>query len=512
MLRLIDHELLGEHTASLAPWLELAADANKVGFFSWNIMLNRLRWNSGAEERMGFTPGEMSSFDIWRKYAHPADAEQITRDVDALKESKASRLSFSYRFTPPDGSERVMRGVGHCLYDESGQLHGMIGINIDITDQVAAREALLRSEAQLRTIVDTVPDGVVMIDARGMVRGFNQQAEIMFGMAASEVIGRNIAVLMPEEIGSHHDGYLSAYLHGAPPKAIGRTRQLTARRADGSTFPIELNVGEAVIDDDRIFMGFVRDISERVAAAQRLELLRSEYLQSARLTVMGEMAAGLAHELNQPLAAASNYLSASELIAGTIDHEDAAALVDHARSARRSIKLAGDIIQRLRSFVGGSVVGVQDLDLHDSVQQSLALALAGPDRQFATIETDIPPATQVVADPVQLQQLFVNLIRNATEAMRGAGMTSGLLVIRAREEADRVEIRVEDDGPGFLPEMIENRNLPFGTTKGPSNLGLGLSICRRLLDGMDGTLSIENKEQGGASVAITLARGGGVSG
>lgn len=505
MLRLLESELSGlGSNDGVAAWLELAAEANEMGFFSWNIVEDKLSWNQGAEERMGLARGGIANFGDWCRYAEPQDAERVLADVAMLRQTRSKRYSFRYRFHSPTLGLRAMEGAAHCLYDEDGTLRGMVGVNRDYTAQLAATDALVRSETQFRTIFETVPDALVIIDHAGTVLSFSRHAVEMFGHPASEVIGKNITVLMPDDMAAMHGEYNARHALSIP-RVVGKARQLTARRADGTLFPVEVNVGATTTDEGPVFIGVIRDVSERVRAAENLDTLRREYLHSARLAVTGEMAAGLAHELNQPLSAAANFLAAAELMAQAPDGCDNRTIVEHVASARRSVMLAGDIIRNMRSFSASKPLAAKQLSVSEIVRQSLSLALAGPDRQRIHVNTRIePPDLTLVADAVQVQQVLVNLIRNAAEAMAAHPERQSMLSIKAYAVENKIEILIADLGPGFSQHILDHQYLPFRSTKGAENMGLGLSICRRIVDAMGGSISLANRNDGGAIVTIAL--------
>ncbi|MBI2718911.1 MAG: PAS domain S-box protein, partial [Rhizobiales bacterium] len=178
---------------------------------------------------------------------------------------------------------------------------------------LAQNAAIVEREAHLQSILDTVPDGMIVIDERGIVLSFSAAAERIFGYTADEVCGRNVNLLMPSPHREHHDDYIRRYLTTGERRIVGIGRVVAGQRKDGSTFPMELAVGEVSQGSRRLFTGFVRDITERQLTRQRLQELQSELSHVSRVSEMGQMASALAHEINQPLTAASNYLQAARL-------------------------------------------------------------------------------------------------------------------------------------------------------------------------------------------------------
>jgi two-component system sensor kinase FixL len=221
-------------------------------------------------------------------------------------------------------------------------------------DQPAARRrpiALPDHEALLQAIVETSPDGLITIDERGLVESFNPAAERMFGYGAQEVIGQNIKLLMPSPYREEHDAHIARYLRTGEKRIIGIGREVLGQRKDGTSFPLELAVGEVHAEGRRIFAGFVRDVSARRVAEERLRELQAELVHVSRLSAMGEMASALAHELNQPLTAIINYAQATRRLLGGAGGERYAALLGLLDKTAQQASRAGQIIHRLRQFI-----------------------------------------------------------------------------------------------------------------------------------------------------------------
>lgn len=357
------------------------------------------------------------------------------------------------------------------------------------------------TEARLRSILETVPDAIITIDERGAIQSFSPAAERLFGYAADEVLGHNVNILMPSPYHERHDGYLARYLATGERRIIGIGRVVSGKRKDGSTFPMELSVGEAVGVGRPLFTGFVRDITERQQAQRRLQELQAELLHVSRLSAMGQMGSALAHELNQPLTAIVNYLQAARRIIekerGALPERAADAL---AKAAGQAIR-AGEIIRRLRQFVEKGETGYRAEDLNQVVEEASALALVGAKerevRLILELAPDLPP---IHLDKIRVQQVVLNLVRNAVEAM--AGSAERLLTIRTSLPSD-VEVSVSDTGGGLAAAVRDQLFQPFVTTK-PQGMGVGLSICRSIIEAHGGHIRAEANPQGGTTFAFTL--------
>jgi two-component system sensor kinase FixL len=451
-------------------------------------------------------PGSITDFDSWQALVEPDDVAAVMASIETAVAQRAENFSFRYRFRQPNGIVRAIEGSSRLFYDSDGNLTRSVGVNLDVTSRDERESALRAGESQLRSILETVPDAMVIIDERGLVRSFSAAAERIFGYAAGDIIGRNVSMLMPPARGAEHDGYLLHYLTTGERRVIGLTRKLIARRADGTEFPIELNVGEAWSGGARIFTGFIRDISERVAAELRLEELRAEHAHSARLNAMGEMAAALAHELNQPLAAGANFLGTAEMMLASLKDDGGAA--DMIRLGNSQLQRAGDIIRRLRDFITKGDTELRVELLQPMVREAAALGLIGSHQHDVRLAYDLSPeATHVIADRIQVQQVLVNLLRNAAEALRSVPVELREIRVSSRVISDElIELAIQDDGPGLPEEIMENLYAPFLSSKGKEGMGIGLSICRRIVESHGGILQASNKQDGGAVVSFTLLR------
>ncbi|MGI6245137.1 MAG: sensor histidine kinase [Pseudochelatococcus sp.] len=368
---------------------------------------------------------------------------------------------------------------------------------------VAAARDLRVREAHLRSILDTVPDAMVVIDRSGHIRSFSRAAERLFGFTAGETLGRNVSILMPSPYREDHDSYMERYLQTGEKRIIGIGRVVMGQRKDGSTFPMQLAVGETTGPGEIFFTGFIRDLTERQLTEARLQDLQAELVHISRLTAMGEMASTLAHELNQPLTAIANYLRGVRRLLADEDAPRTARMRDALEKASDQALRAGQIIRRLREFVARGESERRVENLTKVIEEASALALVGAREYGARVTYDLDPqAAWVLADKVQIQQVLVNLLRNALEAVQDSE-TREIRVTTTPAGDGMVEVSVIDTGPGLAPDVARRLFQPFVTTK-RNGMGVGLSISRTIVEAHGGQIGAEAAPGGGTIFRFTL--------
>ncbi len=458
-------------------------------------------WNAGAEAIFGYTAEEAIGQPL--NMLLPSGQEDETAQMLARIRTGERIAHYETRRRCKDGSIIDVSLTVSPVWDDAGRLVGASKVARDITVARRTQSELAAREAHLRAVLDSIPDAMIVIDGSGIIRSFSATAERLFGYTEAEALGCNVSILMPSPYREQHDTYLARYFITGEKKVIGRGRVVVGLRKDGTTFPMELAVGEVISGGDRAFTGFVRDLTERQATHQRIQDMQAELIHMSRFTAMGEMASTLAHELNQPLTAVASYLNGCRRLLDGSESVHNLMLRDAIDRAADQALRAGQIIRRLRQFVarGESERNVESLP--KLIEEASALALVGIKETGVRVSFALDPWIEfVMADKVQVQQVVLNLIRNAIEAMQDVERRE-LKIATAAAGNEMVEISVIDTGPGIAAEVASQLFHPFVTTK-PNGMGVGLSISRTIIEAHGGRLWADPNPDGGTIFRLTL--------
>lgn len=362
----------------------------------------------------------------------------------------------------------------------------------------------LRPDAELLALLDAAVDGIVLIDHLGQIQTMNRSAERLFGYTASELVNQNVCALMTEPDRSAHNAHLARYLKTRVPHIIGRGREVTARRKDGSVFPAYLSVGAIASAEPPRFVGFVQDITMHRQNQDETRRLHTRLWHVSRLATVGEMASGIAHELNQPLAAIANYAQACDrlLTRPDADREEIhLALKEITTQAVR----AGDIIRKLRNLARDQVDRRESTDINVLLTELMDLVRSDAKAHAVQLRLELgkelPP---LKVHRTQIQQVVLNLVRNALESLSEAetGLREVILRTARGHDAD-LELSVCDNGLGVAPEIEPRLFEPFCTSK-PAGSGLGLAISRTIIGEHRGTVTYRPNTPTGACFVVRL--------
>ena len=487
--------------------------ANAMPALIWSADADGMRdfYNDRWREFVG-EAGEATYGWGWLDRVHREDRPRV--EANARRSIAAGEpYGIEYRLMGEKGPRWFLERA-LPVRNEDGRVHRWEGACIDIEELIDNRAAKERAfadlasrEAHLSSILDAVPDAMIVIDEHGTIQSFSAAAERQFGWPAAETVGLNVSFLMPSPYRDGHDGYLKRYLTTGERKVIGIGRVVVGQRRDGSTFPMELSVGEmrqvdAGGGERRFFTGFVRDLTERQAAERRFQDVQAELAHVSRLSAMGEMASALAHELNQPLSATANYIQGSLRLLNE-EPIDKVTVSEALTVAGEQMFRAGDIIRRLRDFVSKGETERQIENLPQLLEEAGALAMVGAKDRGVRLLYEIAPGVDLVmVDKVQIQQVVLNLMRNGVEAMAETPVRE--LTVSAAEAADdMVMVSVRDTGSGLSPEVAGQLFQPFVTTK-QHGMGVGLSISRTIVEAHGGRIWAEGEPGRGTTFHFSL--------
>ena len=360
-----------------------------------------------------------------------------------------------------------------------------------------------RNDALFRTLIATAVDGIIVIDERGIISIYNDACERLFGYRRDEVFGKNVKMLMPSPYEEEHDGYLEHYSKTGEMRIIGIGREVVGRRKDGTAFPMYLSVGEGILDRQKIYVGIIHDLTSRHVTTRRMQDLQNELLHVSRLSAMGQMTAAIAHELNQPLTAVLNYVNAARRMVAALEGPQVARVTDLIEKAATQTARAGQIIRQLRDFVEKRETARNKVSLNSVMEEAIGLAAVGSadanTKMIVELDRELP-AVQI--DKIQVQQVVINLVRNAVEAMQSVDRRE-LTITTSADQENGVEVTISDTGPGLPPEVAARIFHPFVTTK-EKGMGIGLSICQSIIEAHGGQIWATANETGGVAFHFRL--------
>jgi two-component system, LuxR family, sensor kinase FixL len=443
-------------------------------------------WNRGAERMYGYTAADTIGKSI--TMIVPPELHGRLRDI--LSEIRQGRRVPSHdtvRVTQ-DGRRIDVSLTVSPVVDPKGQVIGASAIARDISAAKRTEAQLRTSEERYRSIVESAVEAILVIDQHGRIEAFNGGAEQLFGYEATEVLGRNVNMLMPEPFHSEHDAYMTRYLTTGEKRIIGIGREVIGRRKDDSTFPVHLSVGEMAIEGQRKFTGILHDLTSRVS-------LETQLREQESLTRLGQMAAVVAHEVKNPLTGIRGAVQiiGSRLPAGSRDAQVVGEIV-----AR--IDALNALMTDLLLFARPPQPRLGSVDPKGLLETAVTLVRQDPGARAIAFDIDGSSAA-IMADAELLKLIAQNLLLNAVHAIAGAGIVK----IRVSSSETMCRIEIQDSGPGIPPEVRAKLFTPFFTTKARGT-GLGLSTARRFVEAQGGTIEIGCPPSGGTVVRIELPR------
>ena len=413
-------------------------------------------------------------------------------------------ISVRAKIEFPDVGERDCDITYYPYRAHSGEVTHVVVVTRDVSDQLHAEQARQASESHLRTVLDSVLDGIIVIDERGTIESFNPAAQRIFGYLSQDVLGRNINMLMPEPYHSRHDGYLAHYLATGEASVIGRGREVTGRRMNGGTFPMDLAVSEMHQSAQRKFVGIVRDISDRKHA--EMETLRTLEMAQAASKAKSEFLSSMSHELRTPLNAILGFAQLLEM-----DPEMGQNQADDVREILKAgqhlLDLINEVLDLSRIESGNLNLSKEAVALAPLINECITLVDPDAGGNGIRVEWDmgICEGRHADADRLRLKQVLLNLLSNAIKYNRPGG--SVRLECKSIPSG-RLRLTVSDTGLGIPLEKQDELFTAFQRLgqerSGIEGTGIGLVICKRLMEMMDGGIGMESRPDVGSTFWIEV--------
>ena len=474
----------------------LAADAAHLGVWELNLETNELWVSDKARSLFQFDPQAPITFEAFQDRVHPED--RALRDA-AFKEAIEAQSGYEveYRAVLSDGTVRWIYGRAQFVSGDKGSLSRLLGVSMDVTERKQAQELF-----QLAT--EAAPSGTILVDRQGKIVLINAQTERLFNYWRNELIGKPIDILVPDHVAPHHPALRNKFFDAPKTMTLGTGRDLFGRRKDGSVFPVEIGLNPIKTPQGLLVLTTVIDISARKAAEEQARKSREQIDRLTRISLLGEMTASIAHELNQPLSAIVSNANAAQrfLHKGQINAETMQEILqDVGADARR----AHDVIQHIRNTIKKGAAVRERINLNKVVNE-VAHSIR-PDARIYSCEIETSLAKrlpEVEGDPVQIQQVLINLVSNAFDAMAETPAKQRKVEITTERNGDgTICVSVRDHGAGIREETRERIFEQFFTTK-DDGLGMGLAIVRSIIESHGGRITAENVDGGGASFHFSL--------
>ena len=471
---------------------------SQTGSFGWNASSGEIYWSEETYKIMEYDRAVKPTLELVFRRIHRDDRDRVQQTIDRAAEARAS-LDFEHRLLMPDGSVKYLHVIARASGHSSGSLE-YVGAVTDVSQRKKA-------EQRFRGLLESAPDAMIVMNGQGRVVLVNAQVEKLFGYQRDELLGQEVEILVPEQFRDRHPQHRDEFFAQPRVRPMGQGLQLYGRRKDGTEFPVEISLSPLETEEGTLVSGAVRDLTERTRAEEALRQAKADLAHVNRVTTMGELTASLAHEIKQPIAAAITDANTCVRWLGR-EQPDLAEAREAASRIIKDATRAADIISRVRLLFEKGTAQKELVDINEVIREMIVLLGSEANRHSISIRVDLAEdLPKVMADRVQLQQVFMNLMLNGIDAMKGITGGGELTIQSQRGENEQLVVSVSDTGVGLPAEQADQIFNAFFTTK-PHGTGMGLRISRSIVESHGGRLWAADNSPRGARFYFTLPSAG----
>ncbi|WP_236953994.1 PAS domain-containing protein [Marinobacter salinus] len=494
--RIVAENRLRETEQRFAFAVEGAGD----GVWDWNVLSGEMALSGNYEPMLGFEYGDLEpTIDTWIGEVHPDDLGTVQQHLHDYMAGRADQYSVELRLRCKNGQYKWVLCRGTVVErDDRGEPIRLIGIHSDIDDRKASEQTL----ELFKHVVDSVVDGVLVIDTEGSIQLASPAVSRIFGYSQQDLKGKSVSLLMPEPMRSEQDSYIQHYLNSAEAKILNRQVEVSGQRYDGSEFPMEVAVSEIFVGQSRYFVGLMRDITDRKRSQSELIAAREEADRANR--AKSDFLSSMSHELRTPMNAILGFGQLMEYD-GDLPEEHQDSVKEILKAGEHLLTLINEVLDLAKIESGNIDLSLEPVELVSVIEECLSLVASLSKKRHIEIDSEGVRSFTVRADRTRLKQVLLNLLSNAIKYNKENGRVS---VETVSEGDNRLHLRVIDTGPGIPEPRLEELFQPFNRlgaeTSEVEGTGIGLTITQRIMEMMGGSVAVNSEIGVGSTFWLDL--------